>query len=207
MNYLKLENVNKSIKGTCVLKNVNMLIEQGEIVGLTGINGSGKSMLLRAIAGLIRVDGLIEIGGVQMKKGEIPNDIGVLIEMPEFIPEFTGRQNLQLLGMLQDGVTDNDVDDAMEAVGLNPKDKRKYRKYSLGMRERLAIAQAVLKAPKLILLDEPTNGIDDDGICILKKLVNKLKEMGSTLIIASHDKEFLQAVQTVSYEMKEGEIV
>ena len=162
MSFIKFENVSKSIKGTSVLKNVNMLVGRGEVIGLTGINGSGKSMLLRAIAGLIHVDGLIEIEGEPMKKGQIPNDMGVLIETPEFISEFTGRQNLQLLGMLQDGVTDNDVDDALEAVGLNPKDKRKYRKYSLGMRERLAIAQAVLKEPKLILLDEPTNGIDGD---------------------------------------------
>lgn len=207
MSYIKLENVSKSIKGTSVLKNVNMLVGRGEVIGLTGINGSGKSMLLRAIAGLIHVDGLIEIEGEPMKKGQIPDDMGVLIETPEFISEFTGRQNLQLLGMLQDGVTDNDVDDALEAVGLNPKDKRKYRKYSLGMRERLAIAQAVLKEPKLILLDEPTNGIDGDGIGILKKLLTRLKENGSTIIIASHDKDFLQEVQTASYEMREGEIV
>ena len=207
MDYIKLKNVEKRIKGAEVLKQVNLTVEEGEIVGLMGINGSGKSMILRAIAGLIHVEGTIEIAGKQMESGQFPEEIGVLIEMPAFLPEFTGKKNLQLLAMLQEGVSNEDIDVAMRSVGLNPEDKRHYKKYSLGMRERLGIAQAILKKPKLILLDEPTNGIDEDGIKILKKLLLDLKEQGSTIIVASHDKDFLEAMATKYYEMKEGTLV
>lgn len=207
MDYIRLKNVEKKIKGTEVLKGVNLTVKQGDIVGIRGINGSGKTMILRAIAGLIRVDGSVEIGGKKMEPGEFPNDIGVLIEMPGFLPEFTGKKNLQLFGMLQEGVMEKDIDEAMTSVGLNPLDRRHYRKYSLGMKERLGIAQAILKKPKLILLDEPTNGIDSDGIQMLKKLLLNLKKEGSTIVVASHDREFLDAVTSQCYEMKEGQLL
>lgn len=206
MDYIRLKDVYKTMKGTQVLKGVNLTVEQGNIVGIRGINGSGKTMVLRAIAGLIRVDGSVEIGGKKMEPGECPKDIGVLVEMPGFLPEFTGKKNLQLLGMLQEGVTEEDIDEAMNAVGLDPKDRRHYKKYSLGMKERLGIAQAILKKPKLILLDEPTNGIDSDGIQMLEELLWRLKEAGSTIVVTSHDRDFLDAVTLQCYEMKEGSL-
>ena len=206
MDYIRLKDVYKTMKGTQVLKGVNLTVEQGDIVGIRGINGSGKKMVLRAIAGLIRVDGSVEIGGKKMEPGECPKDIGVLVEMPGFLPEFTGKKNLQLLGMLQEGVTEEDIEEAMNAVGLDPKDRRHYKKYSLGMKERLGIAQAILKKPKLILLDEPTNGIDSDGIQMLEELLRHLKEAGSTIVVTSHDRDFLDAVTSQCYEMKEGSL-
>ena len=206
MDYIRLKDVYKTMKGTQVLKGVNLTVEQGDIVGIRGINGSGKTMVLRAIAGLIRVDGSVEIGGKKMEPGECPKDIGVLVEMPGFLPEFTGKKNLQLLGMLQEGVTEEDIEEAMNAVGLDPKDRRHYKKYSLGMKERLGIAQAILKKPKLILLDEPTNGIDSDGIQILEELLWRLKEAGSTIVVTSHERDFLDAVTSQCYEMKEGSL-
>lgn len=206
MDYIRLKDVYKTMKGTQVLKGVNLTVEQGDIVGIRGINGSGKTMVLRAIAGLIRVDGSVEIGGKKMEPGECPKDIGVLVEMPGFLPKFTGKKNLQLLGMLQEGVTEEDIDEAMNAVGLDPKDRRHYKKYSLGMKERLGIAQAILKKPKLILLDEPTNGIDSDGIQMLEELLRRLKEAGSTIVVTSHDRDFLDAVTSQCYEMKEGSL-
>lgn len=206
MDYIRLKDVHKTMKGTQVLKGVNLTVEQGDIVGIRGINGSGKTMVLRAIAGLIRVEGSVEIGGKEMEPGECPKDIGVLIEMPGFLPEFTGKKNLQLLGMLQEGVTEEDIEEAMNAVGLDPKDRRHYKKYSLGMKERLGIAQAILKKPKLILLDEPTNGIDSDGIQMLEELLRRLKEAGSTIVVTSHDRDFLDAVTSQCYEMKEGSL-
>lgn len=206
MDYIRLKDVYKTMKGTQVLKGVNLTVEQGDIVGIRGINGSGKTMVLRAIAGIIRVDGSVEIGGKKMEPGECPKDIGVLVEMPGFLPEFTGKKNLQLLGMLQEGVTEEDIEEAMNAVGLDPKDRRHYKKYSLGMKERLGIAQAILKKPKLILLDEPTNGIDSDGIQILEELLWRLKEAGSTIVVTSHDRDFLDAVTSQCYEMKEGSL-
>lgn len=206
MDYIRLKDVYKTMKGTQVLKGVNLTVEQGGIVGIRGINGSGKTMVLRAIAGLIRVDGSVEIGGKKMEPGECPKDIGVLVEMPGFLPEFTGKKNLQLLGMLQEGITEEDIEEAMNAVGLDPKDRRHYKKYSLGMKERLGIAQAILKKPKLILLDEPTNGIDSDGIQMLEELLRHLKEAGSTIVVTSHDRDFLDAVTSQCYEMKEGSL-
>lgn len=206
MDYIRLKDVYKTMKGTQVLKGVNLMVEQGDIVGIRGINGSGKTMVLRAIAGFIRVDGSVEIGGKKMEPGECPKDIGVLVEMPGFLPEFTGKKNLQLLGMLQEGVTEEDIEEAMNAVGLDPKDRRHYKKYSLGMKERLGIAQAILKKPKLILLDEPTNGIDSDGIQMLEELLWRLKEEGSTIVVTSHDRDFLDAVTSQCYEMKEGSL-
>ena len=206
MDYIRLKDVYKTMKGTQVLKGVTLTVEQGDIVGIRGINGSGKTMVLRAIAGLIRVDGSVEIGGKKMEPGECPKDIGVLVEMPGFLPEFTGKKNLQLLGMLQEGVTEEDIEEAMNAVGLDPKDRRHYKKYSLGMKERLGIAQAILKKPKLILLDEPTNGIDSDGIQMLEELLRHLKEAGSTIVVTSHDRDFLDAVTSQCYEMKEGSL-
>ena len=206
MDYIRLKDVYKTLKGTQVLKGVTLTVEQGDIVGIRGINGSGKTMVLRAIAGLIRVDGSVEIGGKKMEPGECPKDIGVLVEMPGFLPEFTGKKNLQLLGMLQEGVTEEDIEEAMNAVGLDPKDRRHYKKYSLGMKERLGIAQAILKKPKLILLDEPTNGIDSDGIQMLEELLRRLKEAGSTIVVTSHDRDFLDAVTSQCYEMKEGSL-
>lgn len=206
MDYIRLKDVYKTMKGTQVLKGVNLTVEQGDIVGIRGINGSGKTMVLRAIAGLIRVDGSVEIGGKKMEPGECPKDIGVLVEMPGFLPEFTGKKNLQLLGMLQEGVTEEDIEEAMNAVGLDPKDRRHYKKYSLGMKERIGIAQAILKKPKLILLDEPTNGIDSDGIQMLEELLRHLKEAGSTIVVTSHDRDFLDAVTSQCYEMKEGSL-
>ena len=206
MDYIRLKDVYKTMKGTQVLKGVNLTVEQGDIVGIRGINGSGKTMVLYTIAGLIRVDGSVEIGGKKMEPGECPKDIGVLVEMPGFLPEFTGKKNLQLLGMLQEGVTEEDIEEAMNAVGLDPKDRRHYKKYSLGMKERLGIAQAILKKPKLILLDEPTNGIDSDGIQMLEELLRRLKEEGSTIVVTSHDRDFLDAVTSQCYEMKEGSL-
>ena len=206
MDYIRLKDVYKTMKGTQVLKGVNLTVEQGDIVGIRGINGSGKTMVLRAIAGLIRVDGSVEIGGKKMEPGECPKDIGVLVEMPGFLPEFTGKKNLQLLGMLQEGVIEEDIEETMNAVGLDPKDRRHYKKYSLGMKERLGIAQAILKKPKLILLDEPTNGIDSDGIQMLEELLRRLKEAGSTIVVTSHDRDFLDAVTSQCYEMKEGSL-
>ena len=206
MDYIRLKDVYKTMKGTQVLKGVNLMVEQGDIVGIRGINGSGKTMVLRAIAGLIRVDGSVEIGGKKMEPGECPKDIGVLVEMPGFLPEFTGKKNLQLLGMLQEGVTEEDIEEAMNAIGLDPKDRRHYKKYSLGMKERLGIAQAILKKPKLILLDEPTNGIDSDGIQMLEELLRRLKEAGSTIVVTSHDRDFLDPVTSQCYEMKEGSL-
>lgn len=204
--YVKVENISKKIKGNLVLDDVSFSLGETMIMGLTGANGSGKTMLLRAIAGLIHTSGRITVGGTVSGNDVFSRDIGVLIENPAFLNDFSGFENLKLLAMLQEGVNDNDIREALVSTGLDPEDRRTFKKYSLGMKERLGIAQAILKKPGLILLDEPTNGVDRDGIQMLVKLMKDLRQAGCTIIIASHDKEFLNAVTDVSYEMERGRL-
>ncbi len=204
--YIKVENISKKIKGNLVLDDVSFSLGENMIMGLTGANGSGKTMLLRAIAGLIHTSGRITIGGAVSGSDAFARDIGVLIENPAFLNDFSGFENLKLLAMLQDDVNDNDIREALVSTGLDPEDRRTFKKYSLGMKERLGIAQAILKKPGLILLDEPTNGVDRDGIQMLVNLMKDLRQAGCTIIIASHDKEFLNAVTDVSYEMERGRL-
>lgn len=204
--YVKVENVSKKIKGNLVLDDISFSLGENMIMGLTGANGSGKTMMLRAIAGLIRTSGRITIGGAVSGCDAFARDIGVLIENPAFLNDFSGFENLKLLAMLQDGVNDSDIREALVSTGLDPEDRRAFKKYSLGMKERLGIAQAILKKPKLILLDEPTNGVDRDGIQMLVKLMADLRQAGCTIIIASHDRGFLNDVTDVSYEMERGRL-
>jgi ABC-2 type transport system ATP-binding protein len=205
--YIKLENVTKVIKHNKVLDNVSLVLEENKIYGLEGINGSGKTMLLRAIAGLIRVEGSVIVDGEEIGEDNFPKDIGVLIENPGFLEEFTAKENLKLLALIQKGVTDEDIENVLIKVGLSLDDKKKYGKFSLGMKERLGIAQAILKSPKLVLLDEPTNAVDKDGMSELINIVKELKAKGSTVVIASHDKDFLGSVADKTYTMRQGAIV
>lgn len=207
MGYIELKHVSKRIGRNEVLCDICLSLEKNRIYGIQGINGSGKTMLLRAVCGLIRTQGEILVNGENpVRKGE-PMDIGVMIELPGFLKEFTGKENLQLLALLQKRITDTDIDNALFDVGLDPKDGRKYGKYSLGMKQRLGIAQAILGKPALILLDEPTNAVDAEGIETLIQLLRRLKEEGSTLLVASHDRHFLEAVADDVIQMEGGRIL
>lgn len=201
-----VSHISKKIKKNVVLDDVTFTLEENKIMGLVGINGSGKTMLLRAIAGLINTDGEIRVGGQAVGNGKFARDMGILIETPAFLDDFTGEENLELLGLIQGRVNPMAIKEALKAVGLKPDDKRTFKKYSLGMKERLGIAQAILGKPRFILLDEPTNGIDQEGLALIKELVLSLKKAGCTLIIASHDKEFLAGVADVTYEMRGGKL-
>lgn len=193
-DYIKLSNVTKTLKGNTVLNNISIEFEKNKVYGIEGINGSGKTMLLRAICGLVRTEGTITVDGLLVGGDKFPKNIGILIESPAFLNEFTGKENLKLLSFLYDDVTDSDIDSVIEKVGLNPADKRHYGKYSLGMKQRLGIAQAILGCPDLVLLDEPTNALDAEGINRMKNIVTELKNAGSTVLIASHDKDFIEEV-------------
>jgi len=207
MGYIELNHVSKRIGKNEVLCDICLNLEKNKIYGLQGINGSGKTMLLRAICGLIGTTGEILVDGENpIRKGE-PLDIGVMIELPGFLKEFTGKENLQLLAMLQRKITETDIDKALLDVGLEPSDKRKYGKYSLGMKQRLGIAQAILGSPALILLDEPTNAVDAEGVAQMIQLIQNLKNEGSTLIIASHDRHFLEEVADEVIQMEGGRIL
>jgi ABC-2 type transport system ATP-binding protein len=205
--YITVSHLSKKIGKAKVLKDISFSLAQNKVMGLQGINGSGKTMLLRAMAGLIRFEGKITVDGKDITGKEYDHNLGVLIEHPGFLSEFTAMENLELLSMIQTGIGKEEILQALHDVGLSPEDKRKYKKFSLGMKQRLGVAQAILGRPKLILLDEPTNGIDKDGMKLMAELIQNLKKEGSTVIIASHDKEFLQEVTDEIHCVEGGELI
>ena len=184
---IEIEHVSKKIKDALVLDDVCMTLESGNIYGFQGVNGSGKTMLMRAVSGLMYpTSGTISIDGKVLGKNmAFPEKIGMLIENPAFIDSYTGYDNLKMLASINKGEVD--ISGALETVGLNPHDKRKYRKYSLGMKQRLGIANAILHDPELLILDEPTNGLDPIGIAEVRDFIKTLSiERGKTILISSH---------------------
>lgn len=207
--YIQLKRVHKIIDGHTVLHQIDLQLQKGLIYGFRGNNGSGKTMLFRAISGLIHPsEGTIIVDGKQIgKEISFPENLGLLIEHPGFIPEYTGLKNLELLALIQGKINKQQVKEAIAKVGLDPDDKRKFKKYSLGMKQRLGIAQAIMEDPELIILDEPTNGLDEDGVKRINQMILGLKEEGKTLLIASHDRESLDQVSDEVYQIDAGKIV
>ncbi|MFD3197833.1 ATP-binding cassette domain-containing protein, partial [Bacillus sp. LR_5] len=156
---------------------------------LKGHNGSGKTMILRAIAGLLKLTkGQIIVNNLVIGKDtDFSRNTGILIEYPSFIPVYTGYQNLKFLASINKKVSDQEIRKMIEQVGLDPEDKRKVKRYSLGMKQRLGLAQALMESPSLLLLDEPTNALDKKGIQLITDLLKKEKEKGTTIVVASHD--------------------
>ena len=202
-----LKNVCKDIKGARVLDNVNLELESGMVYGFKGKNGSGKTMLMRAISGLIKVKGEIEIDGKILGKDfTFPPSIGILIENPAFINNYTGFENLKTLASIRERIDDERIRETLSEVGLEPYDKRTFRKYSLGMKQRLGIAAAIMENPDIIILDEPINALDDSGTEQVSKLLMKHKERGALIIIACHDAEELDYLSDDIIEIAEGRI-
>lgn len=203
-----IENVSKSIHGVEVLKDINVKFEGGKIYGLRGKNGSGKTMIMRMISGLIRPSSgrVIIDGKVLGRDMSFPESIGVLIENPSFISGYTGYKNLKVLADIKGIIDDKQIKESIRKVGLNPEDKRKYRKYSLGMKQRLGIAAAIMEQPDIILLDEPINAIDENGVEQVREILNELKNMNRVIIIACHDREELERLSDVIYDMAEGRL-
>lgn len=203
---VELQNISKSIRGVTVLSNVSVVFQEGTITGLKGINGSGKTMLMRIIAGLIRPSvGTVCIGNSYLWKDiSFPEDIGLLIENPAFLPYLTGMDNLRLLAEIKNKVNDEEIASAISKVGLDPNDKRKYHQYSLGMKQRLGIAAAVMEHPKILLLDEPTNALDTEGIERLKALLYEEKSRGSIIILSCHDHSILRELSDEIYMIEKG---
>ena len=202
-----LRNVCKDIKGARVLDNVNLELESGMVYGFKGKNGSGKTMLMRAISGLIKVKGEIEIDGKILGKDfTFPPSIGILIENPAFINNYTGFENLKTLASIRERIDDERIRETLSEVGLEPYDKRTFRKYSLGMKQRLGIAAAIMENPDIIILEEPINALDDSGTEQVSKLLMKHKERGALIIIACHDAEELDYLSDDIIEIAEGRI-
>ncbi len=205
---IKINNLTKKIHGTTVLDNISLEFNSNKIYGLSGKNGSGKTMLMRAISGLIRpTTGEIIIGdGILGKDFSFPPSIGVLIENPSFIPKYTGFKNLKLLASIQNKISDSEIKQTLNDVGLNPNDKRPYRKYSLGMKQRLGIACAIMERPEIILLDEPINALDESGVALIKELLLRFRD-NSIIIISCHDREELEYLSDEIFVMSEGRII
>lgn len=203
---VEIKNYCKSIKSRPILNNVSYNFEYGKIYGIYGHNGSGKTMLLRAIAGLLVPDsGSVVIDGKVLHKDmSFPPSIGIVIENMNLLPQYNAFDNLKILGKIKKTATDEDIKTALERVGL--KSDLKVKKFSLGMKQRLNIAQAVFEKQKIILLDEPTNALDNDGVQLIYKLLKEEKETGALVVITTHHKEDLEEVCDVVLEMTEGEL-
>lgn len=203
---VEIKNYCKSIKSRPILNNVSYNFEYSKIYGIYGHNGSGKTMLLRAIAGLLVPDsGSVVIDGKVLHKDmSFPPSIGIVIENMNLLPQYNAFDNLKILGKIKKTATDEDIKTALERVGL--KSDLKVKKFSLGMKQRLNIAQAVFEKQKIILLDEPTNALDNDGVQLIYKLLKEEKERGALVVITTHHKEDLEEVCDVVLKMTEGEL-
>ena len=189
-----------------ILRNINVEFEGGKIHGIIGRNGSGKTMLMKCICGFIRpTEGEITVAGKKIGVDcDFPESVGIIIETPEFIPYYTGLKNLKLLSDIRHRISDEDIRKSIELVGLDPRLKKSVKKYSLGMRQRLGLAQAIMENPDLLILDEPMNGLDKDGVGEMRKYLLDLKEQGKTILIASHSAEDIDVLCDTVVEMDKG---
>ena len=205
---IEIRDLNKKIGKNQILDNISVTLISGKVYGLSGTNGSGKTMLMRALCGLIRPSsGEIRIDNQILGKDiSFPPSVGALIEAPSFIPKYTGFKNLKILAAIKNKINNQDIRNTLIQVGLDPEDRRAYRKYSLGMKQRLGIACAVMENPNLILLDEPFNALDECGTKLIHGLLNSLKENGALIVLAAHDKTELESLSDEILIMSEGRV-
>lgn len=205
---IEIKNLTKKIGSATVLSDVNLTMNNGKIYGLKGKNGSGKTMLMRVISGLISpTEGEVVIDGKLLGKDmSFPESIGILIENPAFLPTYSGFENLKMIASIKGLISDEDISAVIKRVGLDPDDKKKYKKYSLGMKQKLGIACAVMEKPDIIILDEPVNAVDEEGIKIIRELLDELKKDGKIIILACHDKEELFFLSDEIIEIENGAI-
>ena len=201
-----IENVSKSFGEEQVLKSVTHTFSRGRIHGIVGNNGSGKTVLMKCICGFLRPDaGRIFVNDVQIGKDrDFPEDIGIIIETPGFLPHLSGFQNLKLLATLKRRANDHTIRAVLEQVGLDPGMKKPVGKYSLGMRQRLGLAQALMEDPELLILDEPLNGLDKHGAAHIRHIIKGLREDGKTVLLASHNQQDIDELCDTVCEMDAG---
>ena len=203
---IELIHVTKKFGQELVLKEVNLTLEQGRVYGIVGNNGSGKTVLMKCICGfLIPTTGLIQVFGSSIGQDvDFPESLGVIIETPGFLTNLTGRKNLEILANMQRLISKADIRLILRKVGLDPDMKKPVGKYSLGMRQRLGIAQAIMEDPRLLILDEPFNGLDKHGVAEIRELLLELKAAGKTILLASHNEEDIRILCDHVYEMDGG---
>lgn len=207
------ENIAISVRNVCkdfgqvrVLKSVSRDFEAGKIHGIVGNNGSGKTVLMKCICGfLLPTEGMVLVNGKRVGKDvDFPSDLGIIIETPGFLPNITGVKNLEILVSLNKKIGLADIADSIRRVGLDPQSKTPVGKYSLGMRQRLGIAQAIMENPSLLILDEPMNGLDKHGVAEMRKLIKGLKNEGKTILLASHNQGDIDELCDTVCEMDAG---
>lgn len=206
MSEIIIENLSKTIKNNKILDNVNLTFESGHVYGLVGRNGSGKTMLLRAICGLIFPDsGKVIIDGKQLHKDiSFPESCGIIIENTDLLPNFSAFDNLKMLSEIKNTANDNMIKSAIKSVGLDPDSKKKVKTFSLGMKQRLSIAQALFEDPDILLLDEPTNALDEDGVNDVRRILLEQKKKKKLIIIASHNKEDISLLSDTVISVSNG---
>ena len=205
---ITVSNLNLTLQKNEILKNITVEFERGKIHGLIGRNGSGKTMLMKCVCGFVKpTSGEIIVDEKRIGKDcDFPKNTGIIIETPGFIPYYSGFKNLKLLADLNKKISRGDIRKTMQQVGLDPDLKRHVRKYSLGMRQRLGLAQAIMENPDLLILDEPMNGLDKDGVADMRKYLLDLKAQGKTILIASHSAEDIDILCDTVCEMDKGEL-
>ena len=208
MSEIVVNEVSKSIYGVPIINSVSMTFVSGNVYGFQGINGSGKTMLMRLICGLIYpTKGEIVIDGKRLgKEITFPQSVGLLLEHPAFLDSYTGFENLEMLASIKNIITREEIHEAITSVGLDPLDKRKYKKFSLGMKQRLGIAAAIMEKPDILILDEPTNSLDSSGVSLVKTILAKERERGAIIILACHDLPVLQDVSDEIFLLEQGKI-
>ena len=205
---IKVSGVNKTIKGAKILKDINLELTEGRVYGFQGRNGSGTTMLFRAMAGLITVNsGEIIVNDLKLDNKYFAEDLGLLLENPSFLKDLSGYKNLEMIASIRNIIGKERIEEILKLVGLFDAKDKDFGKYSLGMKQRLAIGQAIMEYPKILMLDEPTNAIDEEGIVVLKKIIKEEKAKGTLVLLASHEKEIIEECADEVFVMKEGAIV
>lgn len=203
---IEVQNVVKRFRDQVVLKNVSISFEKGQIHGIVGRNGSGKTVLFKCICSLMHPEkGVILVNGKRVGRDvDMPEDIGAIIEAPGFLPNYSGYKNLRFLANIRRKIGKEEIVNVLKTVGLDPESRKHVGKYSLGMRQRLGIAQAIMEDPEILILDEPMNGLDNAGVQDIRALLLELKAQGKTILLASHNHEDIAALCDTVHEMDGG---
>lgn len=205
---INVKNVSKCFGEQEVLKNINISMDAGKIYGLIGRNGSGKTVLMKCICGFLTpTSGIVEIYGKDIREDEsLLEKMGIIIETPGFLPEYSAYKNLKMLAMIRNRIDDEQIKEALKIVGLLPDSNKKVGKYSMGMKQRLGIAQAIMEDPDILILDEPMNGLDNQGVADMHMLLKEMRNHNKLILLASHNKEDITDLCDKVWVMDAGKI-